>query len=211
MEQSHRVLKELFDCECLSLNVDNPFTYASGLKGPLYCDNRKIMGFLNSRRVVMNELTELVKTFDVQFDVLAGLATAGIAPAAWVSEQLSLPMAYIRSGAKSHGKQNKIEGVIEREQKVLLVEDLVNQASSLESAVLSAREFSDQVNHCVSIVDYQMDAAQERLERLEVELKSLVRFEDLCNYASSTQLLTEQQVEELQKWQRDPKVWGEAR
>jgi len=208
MNDWKEVIKILFECQCLSISVDKPFTYASGLRGPLYCDNRRLMSFVKERKVIVEQLASLMGNVAEEADVIAGLATAGIAPAAWLSERVSLPLAYIRSSSKSHGKRNQIEGIITPGQEVLLIEDLVNQASSLENAVAAVREVGGVVRDCFSIVNYQTKVSVERLEKLDIRLTSLVNFDQIGDYAKENKLIEKGELELLREWHNDPVEWS---
>ena len=194
----------LIDMGCLQLSPDNPFTYASGLKGPIYCDNRLSLSYPNNRKKIIQTFVEIIQENHIEFDLLAGLATAGIPHAAMIAHELSAPMIYIRSKPKGHGKGNMIEGKFEKGNKALLVEDLVNQGSSLEKAIIGAREAGLVVNTCLSIVDYQMVAAHEVLQRHDVKLVSLTNFEAIL----SASKLDDAQKKILESWHHDPKNWS---
>ncbi|MFZ8932978.1 MAG: orotate phosphoribosyltransferase [Bacteriovoracaceae bacterium] len=201
------VAKLLLDVGCVKISPSNPFTYASGLKGPIYCDNRKILSHPESRSQIVNNLKELVTSLDLNFDHLAGLATAGIPHAAFLAHELNKSMVYVRSKPKGHGKGNQVEGDYGPGQKVLLVEDLVNQASSLVDAVNGVKKEGLEVVGCVCIVDYQMETAKKRLEEMGINLFSLTNFESLVNVLNQNGQLTEQENELLVSWHKDPKNW----
>jgi len=201
------VAKLLLDVGCVKISPSNPFTYASGLKGPIYCDNRKILSHPESRSQIVNNLKELVTSLDLNFDHLAGLATAGIPHAAFLAHELNKSMVYVRSKPKGHGKGNQVEGDYKPGQKVLLVEDLVNQASSLVDAVNGVKKEGLEVVGCVCIVDYQMETAKKRLEEMGINLFSLTNFESLVNVLNQNGQLTEQENELLVSWHKDPKNW----
>ncbi|MDH5580437.1 MAG: orotate phosphoribosyltransferase [Bdellovibrionales bacterium] len=201
------VAKLLLDVGCVKISPSKPFTYASGLKGPIYCDNRKILSHPKSRAEIVGNLKELVVSLDLDFDHFAGLATAGIPHAAFLAHELNKSMVYVRSKPKGHGKGNQVEGDYKEGDKVLLVEDLVNQASSLVDAVNGVKKEGLEVVGCVCIVDYQMDAAKKRLEDMGIKLFSLTNFENLVKVLNEKSQLTEQENELLISWHKDPKNW----
>jgi len=203
----NKIAKLLISHNCVSFAPHNPFTYASGLKGPIYCDNRQLLSHPLARNEVILAFLKMIGEVKPQVELLAGLATAGIAHAALIADRLSLPMVYIRSKAKEHGKQNLIEGHFTQGQKTLLVEDLVNQASSMESAVVASREAGLDLIGAVSIVDYQMKTAKERFESWKIPLFALTTFEQLVEQALQQNLIDQKGRDLLFGWQQDTKNW----
>ncbi len=197
----------LLETGCVALNVKNPFTYASGLKGPIYCDNRLLLGKVEARVKVVKSLVELTQKNQLKYEVIAGLATAGIPYAAWMSDSLSAPMIYIRSKPKGHGKGKQVEGPFNLGAKALLIEDLVNQASSMEEATLGARSEGLQITDALCLVNYQMKKAIERLNKLEVNLYSLTTIDDLLEVARDQGRMSASDCDMLRVWQRDPMHW----
>ena len=144
MTLAKKIAKDLLEIEAVFLNPENPFTWASGLKSPIYCDNRMTMSYPAVRRAIANGLAEKIKAEFPEVEVIAGTATAGIPHAAWIAEILDLPMVYIRSKAKDHGKGNQIEGRITAGQKMVVVEDLISTGGSvLEACEAATREGAD--------------------------------------------------------------------
>lgn len=205
--KANLVANALLKHGCVSFAPHNPFTYASGLKGPIYCDNRQLLSFPAARDLVVEGFVALIREQKLEIDLVAGLATAGIAHAALIADRLKLPMVYIRSKAKEHGKQNLIEGAYTKGMKTLLVEDLVNQASSMESAVHACREEGLELIGAVSIVDYQMQVAKQRFADWKIPLYSLANFEQLANAALEQKLIDQNGRDLLDKWHGDPKNW----
>lgn len=197
----------LLETGCVALNVKNPFTYASGLKGPIYCDNRLLLGQVEGREKVVDSLVELVQAQNLEYEVVAGLATAGIPYAAWMATKLKSPMIYIRSKPKGHGKGKQVEGPFNSGARALLVEDLVNQASSVEEATLGARSEGLQITDALCLVNYQMEKATQRLNNLEVKLHSLTTIEALMEVAQEQGKMSASDCELLRVWQRDPMHW----
>jgi orotate phosphoribosyltransferase len=203
-----QVAEILVKTGCLALSPMEPFTYASGLKGPIYCDNRKIISHVEERRKIVDAFIKVIEKHDLtNTHFIAGLATGGIAHSAWIAEKMDKPMVYLRAKAKNHGRKNSIEGDYKEGQSALLIEDLVNQGSSLEAAVKGAREFGLVVEHCISIVDYKMDAAKRRLEKLNLNLISLTDLDAIVKMAQKKQGLTDEEVSLIYRWQDDPINW----
>lgn len=203
-----KIANILLEIGCVKFNPSRPFTYASGLKGPIYCDNRLLLSYPKQRELVVSAFLELIKDKGIKFDSLAGIATAGIPHAAFLAQSLSLPMQYIRSKAKEHGRRNQVEGDFKPGQKALLVEDLINQGSSLREAVLGARESGLVVTDCLCIVDYQMETSKLVANELGLELHTLTNFESLMQAALINGDLKQDQIDLLRSWQRDPKNWS---
>lgn len=199
--------KILFDINAVKISVDKPFTYASGLKGPLYCDNRTLLTHVFEHKKIIAGLVELAK--NENYDCLAGLATAGIPHAAMMAFVLSKPLCYIRSKPKEHGRGNQVEGNPNPNARLLLIEDLINQASSLNDAVNGARKAGFVVQSCLSIVDYQSQAAQNVLQYLGIKLTSLVTFSDLIETAHELNRITSADILALKNWHQNPKAWSD--
>jgi orotate phosphoribosyltransferase len=199
--------KLLLSLGCVQVNPDKPFTYASGLKGPIYTDNRQILSFVAERLEVAEGLVELLRESAISFDSIAGLATAGIPHGMLVSHMMGSPFIYIRSKAKAHGKGNLIEGKYKEGDRVVLVEDLVNQGSSLDTAIIGAKEASLIPVACITIVDYQMPAAKKVLEKHELPLFSLTNFSQLSHAAASEGGFSKESSALLDRWHKDPANW----
>ncbi|MBT3234411.1 MAG: orotate phosphoribosyltransferase [Bdellovibrionales bacterium] len=199
----------LLDQGAVVVSPAKPFTYASGLKGPIYSDNRLLLSDYNVRRRVVQLLGELVRASEVEFKLVAGVATAGIPYGALLAEQLERGMIYLRSGgAKRHGKQNQIEGRYQAGDRVILIEDLINQAGSLESAALAAMDGGLEVTAAFSIVTYQMDHAAKRLAKINLPAYSLTNFKILVEVATQRELIDSAGRELLNQWQQDPSSWS---
>lgn len=203
------IARGLIQKGCVKLSPMQPFTYASGLKGPIYCDNRLILGHVDFRDQVVRGFIELIKTKSLEFDLIGGIATAGIPHAAFIADRLNLPMVYIRPKAKEHGKKNQIEGDYQANQSILLVEDLVNQGSSLAEAMGGVLGAGLKSSQCLSIVDYQMAEAKKRLNELSLTLYSLTDFEHLVEAASELKLIDSEGRKLLIEWHSDPKGWSQ--
>lgn len=203
------IAKTLLEIGAVEVRPQDPFHYASGLKGPIYCDNRKLLSHTGARQKVRDAFVALIKEEKIDFDQLAGLATAGIPHASFIADQLNCPMVYIRSKPKAHGKRNQIEGDAGPNQKLLLVEDLVNQGASLEEALLGVKDAGLRAIGCLAIVTYQSKAASEVLKKYEVPLYNLTDFDTLCSVAKEMGRIEEEDLALLREWREDPKAWSE--
>jgi orotate phosphoribosyltransferase len=206
--EKNKIAKLLMGLKCVQISMKTPFNYASGLKGPIYCDNRKVISHVNARQQVIDAFLEKIKKSGIKFDSVAGLATAGIPHAAWIADKLSLPMIYVRGKAKEHGKKNLIEGDYSPGDKVILIEDLVNQGSSLENAVLGLQEAGLETAACFCIVSYQMKNVEKLLQKLNLSLFSLTDFSSILDVSKEFLKLSEEDISDLLEWQKSPETWS---
>lgn len=197
----------LLEKGCLKVRPKEPFTYASGLKGPMYCDNRKILAHVKERGLIIDEFVKLIEKLNLKFDSICGLATAGIPHGALIAAQLNKPFIYVRSKPKEHGQKNQVEGFFQPNEKTLLIEDLVNQGKSLEEAVIGIREAGLKPVACLTIVDYEMSQAKERLNNLNIDLYSLTDFSHIIQTAEKLNMIENNEKETLIAWQQNPKEW----
>lgn len=179
-----KIAKHLLRIKAVFLRPDEPFTWASGIKSPIYCDNRLTLTDVEARNAVENGLAELIKTHYPDAEVLMGTSTAGIAHAAITGHLLGMPMGYVRSGAKDHGRQNQIEGRLEKGQKVVVVEDLISTGGSCIEVVNVLREAGAEVLGIVSIFTYGMQKGLDRLAAAEVKNVSLSNFDAVVEAAA---------------------------
>ncbi len=184
MDIKHEVARSLLSIEAVFLRPQEPFTWASGIKSPIYCDNRLTLTAPRVRDAVEKGLAELVKRYYPQCEVLMGTSTAGIAHAAITATILDLPMGYVRSGAKDHGRANQIEGRLEKGEKVVVVEDLISTAGSCVEVVNVLREAGAEVLGIVSIFTYGMKKGLDRLAEAHVENHSLSNLDALVEVAA---------------------------
>jgi orotate phosphoribosyltransferase len=185
----------------------NPFTYASGLKGPFYCDNRMVLGHVAERNLIIENLILNLATSKIEYDLIGGVATAGIPYASIISDRLKMPLIYVRPKPKGHGKGNQVEGDYIVNQKVVLFEDLVNQGASIVDAIVGTRSAGLIVHDCFCIVDYQMDSAKEKLNEVGIVLHSLTNFSALVDSALELNLINQSEVLELFAWKKSPSTW----
>ncbi len=198
------IAKDLLKIKAVFFRPEEPFTWASGIKSPVYCDNRLTLTSPEVRNDVENGLAELIKKFYPDAEVLMGTSTAGIAHAAITGHILGLPMGYVRSGAKDHGRQNQIEGKLEKGQKVVVVEDLISTGGSVLEVVNVLREAGAEVLGIVSIFTYGMKKGIERLEGANVKNVSLTNFDVIAAVAAEEGYIKAGDVERLIKFRNNP-------
>ena len=198
------IAKDLLDIKAVFLRPNEPFTWASGIKSPIYCDNRLTLSDVKVRRDVENALAELIKKNFPECEMVMGTATAGIAHAAIVAEILSLPMGYVRASAKDHGRTNQIEGKCEPGTKVVVVEDLISTAGSSLEVVKVLRDNGVEVLGMVSIFTYGMKKGLDRMAEANVVNYSASNLDVLASVAAETGYITEADVERLIKFRNNP-------
>ena len=199
-----KIAKDLLKIKAVFFRPDEPFTWASGIKSPVYCDNRLTLTAPEVRLDVENGLAELVKTHYPEAEVLMGTSTAGIAHAAITAHILNMPMGYVRSGAKDHGRQNQIEGRLEKGQKVVVVEDLISTGGSVIEVVNVLREAGAEVLGVVSIFTYGMKKGLERLAEAQVKNISLTNFDVVAQAAAEEGYIAPEDVERLIAFRNKP-------
>ncbi|HAQ4447608.1 orotate phosphoribosyltransferase [Enterococcus lactis] len=205
VEQS--IAKDLLEIEAVFLNPSDPFTWASGIKSPIYCDNRITMSYPKVRKEIAKGLASKIKEAFPEVQVIAGTATAGIPHAAWVAEILDLPMVYIRSKAKDHGKGNQIEGRIVEGQKMVVIEDLISTGGSvLEAAEAAKREGAD-ILGVAAIFTYELPKGKANFEKAEILLMTLTNYSVLIEAALEDRYIDEQELTLLKEWKKDPENW----
>jgi len=204
----HSIAETLLDINAVALKPNDPFTWASGLRSPIYCDNRLTLSYPAVRREIAAGLQKLILENYPNAEVIAGTATAGIPHAAWVSELMDLPMCYVRSKAKGHGKGNQIEGKVEKGQKVVVVEDLISTGGSVITAVQALREAGCEVLGVVSIFTYGLDKGKEAFSREEIISESLTDFANLVEVAIEKGYISKDDQESLLSWSKAPSEWS---
>ena len=201
------IAKLLLGIKAVSLSPSKPFTYASGLKGPIYCDNRLIISYPDKRKEIIEGFLNLIKKNNLNCDVVAGVATGAIATAALIADKLKKPMVYIRAKTKSHGKGNKIEGKLEKGQKVLVIEDLINTGGSSISAINTVKEAGCKVVACIAIFTYGLELAHQKFKDANCRLFTLSNLDALLKAAAKTGYVNEGEKQSILEWQKDPKNW----
>jgi len=203
-----KVAEQLLEVNAVKLQPDAPFTWASGWKSPIYCDNRKTLSFPATRTYIKEQLVALIKEKYQDIDYIAGVATGAIAQGALVAEALGLPFVYIRPAAKSHGMNNMIEGELKEDSKVLVIEDLISTGGSSLKAVEAIRGAKCEVVAMLAIFTYGFPQAQQAFEVANVELHTLSNYNALIDTALDLGSITEAQVEALKEWRKAPAEWG---
>lgn len=193
----------LLEIKAVELNPENPFTWASGIKSPIYCDNRLIMSYPEIRSFAADQLTELIKTNFPEADIIAGTATAGIPHAAWVSERLDLPMNYVRSSAKKHGKTNQIEGKVTPGKKAVVIEDLISTGGSSIEAVKVLEEQGIEVLGVAALFTYGFKKAEQHFKEAGVPYHTLTNFDTLIEIAVEMNVISKDQLTALARWKSE--------
>lgn len=203
-ETAKKVAEQLLGIKAVFLRPDEPFTWASGIKSPIYCDNRLILTAPEARNVVENAIAESVKKYYPEAEVLMGTSTAGIAHAAIAAHILGMPMGYVRGSAKDHGRNNRIEGRLEPGQKVVVIEDLISTGGSCIDVVEALRDAGAEVLGVVSIFTYGMKKGLERLAAANVENHSLSNFDTLVEVAVDKEYIKPEDEVRLKKFMANP-------
>ncbi|WP_110929359.1 orotate phosphoribosyltransferase [Bacillus massiliglaciei] len=198
------IAEHLLEIKAVFLQPNDPFTWASGIKSPIYCDNRLTLSYPAVRKEIAAGLVQLIQEHFPEAEVIAGTATAGIPHAAWVSEKMNLPMCYVRSKAKAHGKGNQIEGKVERGQKVVVVEDLISTGGSVITAVKAIQEEGCEVLGVVSIFIYELQSGKEKLAQENIKVFSLSDYSALISVARDKGYIDSAEMEKLSKWRMNP-------
>lgn len=202
------IAEKLLQINAVKLNAENPYTWASGWKSPIYCDNRRALGYPYIRDFIKSELCAVIFEHFAAAEAIAGVATAGISWGAMAADQLKLPFMYVRPKPKEHGMGNQIEGMFEKGQRVVVVEDLISTGkSSLEVCEVLQKE-GIIIEGMVSIFNYGFPLAAKAFDDAGVQLFSLSNYEALIDYAKEKKLVTEQQLNSLLNWRNNPADWG---
>ena len=204
MQTSERVARGLLSIGAVFFRPDQPFTWASGIKSPVYCDNRLILTAPEVRTVVESAIAETIKAEYPDCEVLMGTSTAGIAHAAIAAEMRGLPMGYVRGSSKDHGRENRIEGKLEKGARVVVVEDLISTGGSVIDVVEALREAGAEVLGIVSIFTYGMKKGLERLAAANVRNVSLTNFDAIAEVAATTGYIAPEDVARLRKFRDNP-------
>lgn len=206
MTLEHEIAKILLEKKAVTLNVEEPYTYVSGIRSPVYCDNRLLTFFPRERKRICQAFYTLIK--DLQPGVIAGTASSAIPWAAWVAEKLERPMVYIRKQSKGHGKKQLIEGGDIHGKSVVVIEDLVSTGGSSLNAVEACREAGADVLAMAAIFTYQFDKARQKFEEANCKVKFLTNFTILTQVAAEYDFIDEKNLTLIQEWNKDPQGWG---
>lgn len=202
-----KIAESLVQIKAIKLQPHNPFTWASGWKSPIYCDNRKILSFPDVRTYVCKQFVAAIKREFELPDVIAGVATGGIAIGALVAQELGLPFVYVRSEAKKHGLTNMIEGVVTSGQKVIIIEDLISTGNSSLKALKALREAGCEVSGMLAIFTYEFQQSVDNFVEANCKLVTLSNYTMLLKQAVATNYVSADDVESLQKWKENPSEW----
>lgn len=203
-----QLAKELLAIKAIKLQPQAPFTWASGWKSPFYCDNRKTLSYPALRTYIKEEFVKLVKSNFPDAEVVAGVATGAIAQGALVADALGLPFVYVRSSQKDHGLGNLVEGYLPEGSKVVVVEDLISTGGSSLKAVEALRDMGSTVVGMVAAYTYGFPVAKAAFEKADVKLLTLTDYEAVVETAASTGYITEEQIDTLHEWRKNPSEWG---
>ena len=203
MALERKIAKHLLDIEAVALRPNDYFTWTSGIKSPIYCDNRITMSYPTIRREIAAGMSEVIKAKFPEVEVVAGTATAGIPHAAWISEVLDLPMIYVRDSAKKHGKTNQIEGRLLEGQKVVIIEDLISTGLSSLKVAKALEEAGAVVLGVVAIFSYELKKAQDAFAADKVKYHTLTNYNYLIEEAVESDYIKQEDVEKLLEWRNN--------
>src|SRR5690554_835457 len=207
-EIEQKIAEFLLQIKAIKLEPTNPFTWASGLKSPIYCDNRITLSYPTIRTYIRQKFSEVIHEEFGSVDMISGVATAGIPQGVLVAQDLGLPFTYVRSSAKGHGRQNLIEGEEVDGQRVVVIEDLVSTGKSSLDAVKALRDAGCNVVGLLSIFTYNLPVAEENFREAKCRLISLSNYEALISYALEHQFISGSEIETLRQWRLDPENWS---
>lgn len=207
-DTAKKTAEVLLQINAIKLQPNDPFTWASGWQSPIYCDNRIVLSYPLIRNYIRETIARHIEAHYGKPDVIAGVATGAIGIGALVADYLNLPFVYVRPEAKKHGRQNQIEGYIEKGQTVVVVEDLISTGKSSLNAVLALKEAEVHIKGMVAIFSYGFDIASQNFDKADVELHTLSNYESLLEQALDTNYITEQQQIILGQWNANPSEWN---
>ncbi|TVY09569.1 orotate phosphoribosyltransferase [Paenibacillus cremeus] len=207
-ELAEQIASDLLKINAVSLRPNEPFTWTSGLKSPIYCDNRITISYPEVRERIAEGFVALIRELHPDAEVIAGAATGGIPHAAWVAQKLGLPMVYVRDKAKGHGKENLIEGVIRPGQKTVVIEDLISTGGSSLKVALAVNEAGGQALSVLAIFSYQFQKAKEAFENAGVPFGTLTNYSSLLDVALKQGSIQEQDLAALKAWSANPSEYG---
>ena len=207
IEIGKQLAKSLLQINAIILQPGNPFTWASGWRSPIYCDNRKILSFPKSRTYIRQSLVKVISKHYGSANIIAGVATGAIAHGALVAEEMGLPFIYVRSAKKEHGKQNRVEGAYNSGQSVIVIEDLISSGKSSLEAVKALRKEGLNVKGLISIFTYGFDTAAKNFKKANCEFISLCNYSTLLQVAVKQDYIKQSDLEVLEKWRENPSKW----
>ena len=205
MNNERKIAKDLLDIKAVFLKPNDPFTWASGIKSPIYCDNRLTLSYPEAREDVEEGLASLIKEYFPDVEIIEGTSTAGIAHAALVANKLKLPMGYVRGGHKTHGRGNQIEGIVRPGMKAVVVEDLISTGGSSLEVVDVLREAGCEVLGLVAIFTYGLDSSVKNFEDKNCKFVTLSNYNTLLEVALENGYIKDNELEKLRQWKKNPK------
>lgn len=205
MNNERKIAKDLLDIKAVFLKPNDPFTWASGIKSPIYCDNRLTLSYPEVREDVEEGLASLIKEYFPDVEIIEGTSTAGIAHAALVANKLKLPMGYVRGGHKTHGRGNRIEGIVRPGMKAVVVEDLISTGGSSLEVVDVLREAGCEVLGLVAIFTYGLDSSVKNFEDKNCKFVTLSNYNTLLEVALENGYIKDNELEKLRQWKKNPK------
>jgi orotate phosphoribosyltransferase len=208
-ETEQQVAEFLLQIKAIKLQPNNPFTWASGWKSPIYCDNRITLSFPTIRTYIRQQLSSVIQEKFGAVGCIAGVATAGIPQGALVAQELGLPFIYVRAKAKEHGTGSLIEGEISTDKRVVVIEDLISTGKSSLQAVAALRDAGYNVAGLAAIFSYGFDLAEENFKNAKCPFVTLSNYNALLKYAEEKQYISESDIEVLKKWREEPSTWGQ--
>ncbi len=207
---SNPFINDLLQIGSVQIKTEDFFTWTSGLKSPIYCDNRLTMSYPSIRKRIAEGFVTIIRNKVEKIDVIAGCATAGIPHAAWVADLLELPMVYVRSSPKKHGKGNRIEGVVEKGSRAIVIEDLISTGKSSIEAAEALQNEGVEIVDVLSIFTYNLTLAEEAFKNSNLTYQSLAAYDELLTLMKDNEELSETQIEKLEKWKADPQIFTES-
>jgi orotate phosphoribosyltransferase len=205
------VTKRLLAINTIKIQPDIPFTWASGWKSPIYCDNRKVLSFPETRTFICSQFVKIISEKYPDAEAIAGVATGAIAHGVLVAEALQLPFIYVRSKPKGHGLENLIEGDIQPGTKVVIIEDLISTGGSSLSAAEAIRNYGSEVLGMLAIFTYNFPLAAKNFQEANIELTTLSNYNLLLSMAYESGEITDSQLESLNNWKKNPETWGQKK
>lgn len=207
LKSETNIAKKLLEIKAVELSVDHPFTWASGIQSPIYCDNRQTLSYPSIRNLIADSFANMASEW-LPFDTIAGVATGGIAHGVLVAERLDKPFIYVRSGKKEHGTKKQVEGRYDKGQSCVVIEDLISTGKSSLEAVRALRDEGLEVKVVISIFTYQFDEADRAFRDHNCEYQSLCNYTTLLQHAVNQKIISTSQLNHLAEWRKNPRVWN---
>ncbi|MCX8143889.1 MAG: orotate phosphoribosyltransferase [Bacteroidia bacterium] len=208
-ETPRKVAEYLLQIKAVKLNPQKPFRWSSGLLSPIYCDNRVILSYPAIRTYIRQQFVDVINEYFGKSDVIAGVATGGIAHGVLVAQEFGLPFIYVRPEPKKHGLSNAIEGYVEKGQSVIVIEDLISTGGSSLRVIEHLKDFGCSIKGMISIFTYNFKSAEENFKKNKFQVISLSDFDSLIKVALEKSYITEDDFEQLKEWHKDPEGWSE--